>query len=556
MTSADRSATPKRSAPPNKGVLMRKKILSGLAALCLTGVMLVGCTTAPPEETGGGDTSANVYLYQKPVSFNPLKPPQGGEQLAMSLIFDNLFTTDPDFEFTPRLAESWDISDDAKTFTFHLREGLSWSDGEPFTAEDVVFTYNLQANPAVGGAWGGRLSGVEGYAAVKDGSATELSGLTAPDDDTVVFQLSESNAGFLSLIGYGSVMYILPKHILGEKNPATLLEDPWFTKPSAGMGPYVVKAFNVDQDVELEANEHYRTEVGIDHLYLKMLTSDVATAQLGTGEIDLAQVSALDLDAVKALPGVTVSSKASAGFNRVAVNSSKPQFADERVRQAMLHAIDRKGIIDGVLAGEAELLNSDIMTPWALPDDLDEYAYDPDQAKQLLADAGFDMSQEVKLSWVPGQRDRDQMANVIIENLKAAGINAVANQVEVGVLLDSYKNATYDLALFGGGVYTPDPASSFPILACAQRYPVGGNTALFCDEKLDAAMTAGQKVVDEDERARLYQEAVRIDNELVPYLWLNVPNAIWAASERLKGFDPHGDFTNGFWNAADWTVAG
>ncbi|MGQ7312582.1 ABC transporter substrate-binding protein [Microbacterium arabinogalactanolyticum] len=529
-------------------------MLSGLAAIVVAGLLLAGCASSPPPEDA--DTSANVYLNQKPVSFNPLKPPQAGEQLTMSLIFDNLFTTDPDFKYTPRLAKSWDVSDDAKTFTFHLREGLTWSDGKPFSADDVLFTYNLQANPKVGGAWGGRLSDVEGYAAVKDGSASTLSGLTAPDKNTVVFQLSRSNAGFLSLIGYGSVMYILPKHVLGEKDPATLLQDPWFTHPTTGMGPYTVEKFNVDQDIELKANSHFRTNVGIDHLYLKMLTSDVATAQLGTGEIDLAQVSALDLDAVKALPGVEVSSKPSAGFNRVAVNSSKPQFADERVRQGMLYAIDRKGIIDGVLGGEAKPLNSDIMTPWALPKDLEKYSYDPKKAKQLLTDAGFDFTQEVKLSWVPGQRDRDQIANVIIENLKAAGVNAVANQVEVGALLDSYKNASYDLALFGGGVYTPDPASSDPIIACGQRYPAGGNTALFCNSELDEAMAAGRTVVAEDERAALYQKAATLDNELVPYLWLNVPNAIWATSDRLKGFEPHGDFTNGFWNAADWTVSG
>ncbi|MDA4893808.1 ABC transporter substrate-binding protein [Streptomyces sp. MS2A] len=538
---------------------MRKKLLSGLAALCLAGAMLAGCTATAPEEGGGGgdaETSANVYLYQKPVSFNPLKPAQGAEQLTMSLIFDNLFTTDPDFSFEPRLAESWDVSEDAKTFTFHLRTGLTWSDGEPFTAEDVLFTYNLAANPKAGGAWGARLSGVEGYGAMQDGSAQTLSGLTAPDENTVVFQLTEPNAGFLSLIGYGSVMFILPEHILGEKDPATLLEDPWFTQPTVGMGPYVMKAFNVDQDIELDANENYRSEVGIDHLYLKMLTSDVATAQLGTGEIDLVQVSALDLDAVKALPGVTVTSKPSAGFTRMAVNFSKPQFADARVRQALVHAIDRQGIVDGVLGGEATLINSDIMTPWALPDDLEEYAYEPDTAKRLLAEAGFDLSQEVKISWVPGQRDRDQMVNVIIENLKAVGIKAVANQVDAGALTASYTDGSYDLALFGGGVYTPDPASSFPIVACEQRFPVGANTALFCDAELDGQMAAGQRVADQDARADIYRDAARRDNELVPYVWINVPNTIWATSERLKGFEPHGDFTNGFWNAADWTVSG
>lgn len=540
---------------------MRRKLLPGLAALAVAGLLLAGCTSSPPQKdsattTSNPNASANIYLNQKPVSFNPLKPPQAGEQLTMSLIFDNLFTTDPDFKYTPRLAESWDISKDAKTFTFHLRKGLAWSDGKPFTADDVLFTYNLQANPKAGGAWGGRLADVEGYAAVKDGSASALSGLTAPDANTVVFHLSRANAGFLSLIGYGSVMYILPQHVLGAKDPATLLQDPWFTSPTAGMGPYALQKFNVDQDIELKANEHFRTKVGIGHLYLKMLTSDVATAQLGTGEIDLAQVSALDLDAVKGLPGVQVTSKASAGFNRVAVNTSKAQFADERVRQALLTAIDRKGIIDGVLAGEAKPLNSDIMTPWALPKNLQTYSHDPKKAKQLLTAAGFDFSQEVKLSWVPGQRDRDQMANVIIENLKAAGVNAVANQVEVGALLDSYKNATYDLALFGGGVYTPDPASSAPIIACAQKYPTGGNTALFCNTGLDDAMSAAQAATTQDERAALYQKAAALDNELVPYLWLNVPNAIWATSDRLKGFKPHGDFTNGFWNAADWTVTG
>ncbi|MHC9044343.1 ABC transporter substrate-binding protein [Microbacterium saperdae] len=536
---------------------MPKKLLAGLGALCVAGMLLVGCTAPQPAEPDADvETSANLYLVQKPATFNTLKPAQAAEALTMSLIFDNLFTTDPNYEYTPRLAESWEISDDATTFTFHLREGLKWSDGEPFSADDVLFTYNLAANPEVGGAWSARLAGVEGYAAVQDGSASELAGLTAPDENTVVFTLTEPNAGFMSLIGYGPVFYILPQHVLGEKDPATLLEDPWFQLPTTGMGPYDMKAFNVDQDIELVANENYRTDVGIDKLFLKMLTSDVATAQLGTGEIDLVQVSALDLDVVKALPGVSVTSKPSPGFTRVSVNITKPQFADPRFRQAMLYAIDRQGIIDGVLGGEATLLNSDILTSWALPDDLEEYKYDPEKAKELLADAGYDTSQEVKLSWIPGQRDRDQIVNVIIENLNAVGIKAIANQVDGAALIDSYTDLSYDMGVFGGGVYATDPASSFPIVSCSQHFPTGSNVSMFCNDELDAAMTEGQKIADQDERAEFYHEAARLDNELVPYVWINNPNIIWATSQRLKGFEPHGDFTNGFWNAADWTIVG
>lgn len=534
---------------------MPKKLLGSLGALCAVGLLLAGCAAPQPVEPDKDvETSANIYLVQKPASFNTLKPAQAAEALTMSLIFDNLFTTNPDFEYIPRLAESWDVSEDATKFTFHLREGLKWSDGEPFTAEDVLFTFNLAANPTVGGAWSARLSGVEGFSAVQDGTASELSGLTAPDENTVEFTLSEPNAGFMSLIGYGPVFYILPKHVLGDTDPAALLEDPWFQLPTTGMGPYNMKKFNVDQDIELEANENYRTEVGIDHLFLKMLTSDVATAQLGTGEIDLVQVSALDLSTVTAIPGVSVSSKPSPGFTRISVNTTK--FPDPKFRQAMLYAIDRQGIIDGILGGEATLVNSDIFTTWALPDDLETYEYNPEKAKKLLAEIGYDGSQELKISWIAGQRDRDQIVNVVIDNLNAVGIKVVANQVDGATLIASYTDMSYDMGVLGGGVYPMDPASSFPILSCTQHFPTGSNVSFFCNEELDAAMEAGQLISDQGERAEFYQEAARIDNKEVPYVWLNNPNIIWATSERLQGFEPHGDFTNGFWNAADWTIVG
>ncbi|WP_308797950.1 ABC transporter substrate-binding protein [Agromyces silvae] len=535
---------------------MRKRLLAATTVVAATMLFVTGCTSDPaPAPEATGPTSANVYLYQKPVSFNPLKSAQGAEQLTMSLVFDNLLTTNPDFEFEPRLAESWDVSDDARTFTFHLREGLTWSDGEPFTADDVVFSYNAFADPAVGSAWSSRLSGVEGYAAYQDGSADSLAGVTAVDENTVEIVLSEPNAGFLSVIGYGTVFFIMPEHVLADADRATLLENEFFDLPNVGMGPYVMDAFQVDQQIELSANENYRTDVGIDTLYLKMVTSDVATAQLGTGELDLVQVSPLDMGTVETLPGVTVEASPSAGFNRLGVNGSKPYLADPRVRQALVQAIDRQGIIDGVLGGYASALNTSIMTPWAIPDDLDEYEYDADAAAALLAEAGWDPAQEIALSWVPGQRDRDQMATVIIENLQAAGVNAVANQVDAGMLTDSYRNMTFDLVLFGGGVYTPDPASTFPIFSCV-LYPTGGNMTQICDEELDAAMKAGAATADQEVRAESYQEAARLENANVPYIWLNVPDTIWATTERLQGFVPHGDFTNGFWNAADWTVTG
>lgn len=532
---------------------MRSRIAVGAVALGATTALLAACTGGGGDtDNGDSATSANLYLYQKPVMFNPLAPGQGAEQLTMTLVYDSLFNVGPDFEPVPRIAESWDVSEDATSYTFHLRDGLEWSDGEPLTADDVVFTYNLIADPDVASAKAAPFAGVEGYQEFQDGSADTLEGVIAEDDQTVTVSLSEPTPGFLAQFGSG--YGILPEHVLGDVEPSAIMEDEFFKLPTVSSGPYVMKEFNVDQDIVLEANPSYWSEVGIDTLYLQMLTSDVATAQLATGETDLVQISPQDLDTVEGLDGVNVTSAPSPGFLRLLVNFEK--FDDERIRQALLYAIDRQGIIDGILGGHGQVINSTIMTPWAIPDDLEPYDFDPDKAKSLLEEAGYDFSEELKLSWIPGTADRDAAVEVVLENLKAIGVNAVANQIDSANQLGMIENAEYDLMVSGGGTYTPDPTVSAEALMCDRVFPDGGNTSLFCDEELDTLLKKGAVTADEDERTQIYQDATRLDNELVPYLWLYVPDTLWAASDRLQGFEPHGDFANGFWNAADWTVTG
>lgn len=532
---------------------MRSRIAASALALGVATAMLAGCASSTPTEegeTGDAATSANLYLYQKPVQFNPLGPGQGAEQLTMSLVYNGLFNVGPDFAPVPRLAESWDVSEDAKTYTFHLRDGLTWSDDEPLTADDVVFTYNLFADPEVASPNATPFRGVVGFDDVQSGEADTLEGIVAEDDQTVEITLTEPTPGFLALFGSG--YGILPEHILGDVDPSEIMEHEFFKLPTVSSGPYVMSEFNVDENVVLEANPNYWTEVGIDTLYLQMLTSDVATAQLATGEMDVVQISPTDLATVEALDGVNVSSAPSPGFLRLLVNFQK--FEDKRVRQAFLYAINRQGIIDGVLGGHGQTINSTIMTPWALPDDLEPYEYDPERAQSLLEEAGYDFSEELSVSWIPGTADRDAAVAVVLENLKAIGINVVADQIESANQLGMIENAEYDLMISGGGTYTPDPTVSANALLCDRVFPAGGNTSLFCNEELDALLKQGAVTADQEERAAIYQEAARLDNELVPYLWLYVPDTLWATSDRLQGFEPHGDFANGFWNAAEWTV--
>ncbi|MBB5082121.1 ABC transporter substrate-binding protein [Nonomuraea endophytica] len=512
--------------------------LGVLAAAVL--VLATGCSdpTNSGAKTAQGSSALSVYLYQKPKRFSPLDPLTGPDQQVMQLVYDNLLTVNDRYEYEPRLAERWEVT--PRKVVFHLRKGLKWSDGAPFSSKDVLFTYKLLADAKLGSAMAGKLAGAA---------------FEAPDADTFVINLAKPNVGFLSLLA-GPFGFVLPEHVLGSVPAAQLTGHAFFNKPTAGMGPYTFVQYKTDQYVELAANPNYRKPVSIPKIFLKPVSSDVATAQLGTGEMDLVQISPTDLQAVGALKGVTVAGKPSPGFLRMAVDQTDKRFADPRVRQAMLHAIDRKALVDKLLAGKGRVQNSSFVAAWALPETLAGYAYDPAKAKTLLAEAGWDASKPVTLSWIPGQRDRDAAATVVQSSLAAAGVKVELKQVQAAQLLQSYEDHSFDLALFGGGTYAVDPSSSVPILGCGAFYPTGGNISSFCDKSLDELTAEADGISDQDERAGLYRKAAEKDNAQVPYLWLYNPDTLWASSARLRGFKPSGDFVSGFWNADEWTLAG
>ena len=535
---------------------MRSRIIAGAVAAIATAALLAGCTShgstsTSTASTKAGPTSATFNLYQHPQSFNPLKASQGAEVLTEELVFDNLVQVKPDFTFEPRLASSWQMSSDGLTWTFHLDKGLKWSDGQAFSSKDVLWTFNTMADPKVGSAYASKFANVVGYSDEKSGAATTMSGLTAPDDNTVVFKFTTASPGFLASIAQGASMLILPEHVLGSHDKTQLLNDPWFTDPAVGMGPYTMTKFVPDQEVDLTKNKNFREKVGIDNVYLKMLTSDVAEAQLQTGELDLAQVAPADLTAVQAISGVNVNSAASPGFLRIVANDTK---FPAPVRQALLQGIDRKTLIKTIYGGKADLVNSSFLTKWAIPSGLDTYSYSASKAKAALTAAGFDFSKTYTFEWVAGTADRDQAITVILQEWNALGVKVQAKQVDGATQLSDIKSKAYDFTFSGGGTYTLDPASSLAFLTCANAYPAGGNVGYYCNPAFDAAVAKAQSTVKQSDSAPLWQAAAKIENKDVAEIWLYNPQTVWATSSKLKGFQPYGDFTNVFADAYKWTV--
>ncbi len=509
--------------------------------------------TAVAAPVGGG--TLNIYLYQKPKNWNSLAPPNGPDTQVLTLIDDALLLVNDRYEFEPRLAEKWTSSADARTFTFNLRPGLKWSDGEPFSSKDVLFTYKLLANPASGSAHGAKFDHVVGIADFRSGKTPEAAGFRAPDANTFVVELDQANAAFISSISwpfYG----ILPEHTLGSADVKTLADHPFFKNPSVGIGPFNFVRYETDQFVELARNPNYRAPVGLERVFLKPVTTDVATAQLEKGEMQLGQISPTDLDRLKALQALKIESKSGPGIILMAVAVDQPYLQDKRVRQAMLYAIDRAGIVTQVLSGQAAITNTHVLgPPEAIPPNLTKYEYNPDKARQLLKDANWDPTQVIKIQWIQGIRDRDATVQIVQSQLQAVGMKAELNPLEAGPLVENHKNRTFDLSLYGGGLYTIDGDSTAVPNQCDQAYPAGGNNAHYCNAEVDSAFAKGRATSDVAQRNQAYQQVARLTNDEVPYIWLYVPSAVWAYSTKLQNFKAHGEFTYGFWNAAEWKLA-
>lgn len=525
-----------------------------IAGVGVAAIALAACSSPSAEEEVSpvvaeelGSRDVSVQLYNAPSTFNPLLPQVGGNELIQSLHWDSLLAVDNQGQLAPRLADSWEVSEDGLVWTFNLKGDLVWSDGEPFTADDVVFTFNLYANPLSGSSISGKLSTVEGFADIAKGGTA--SGFSAPDDGTFVMTLSKANtAKPLELVAPNH--FILPEHIYGDIPVEGLSEANVFREPEVGIGPYLWTKWTTDDQVEFAANPKYRTELGLDRIFAKFLPTDVAQVQLQTGEIDFSQVAAADAERVGGIEGVTLHSSGGAGIMALHNAFDSGKLSDDRVRQAILYAIDREAIVQEVIGGYGKVVDTIIHGPeWALPDDLTKYDYNPEKAKELLEAAGWDASTEVRLEIVPGPKDREQALTIIAAQLQEVGINAVVKQYDNAALSEAIGSRDFDLLISGYGLFNVDPSAMNGILLCDN-----GALSRYCDPALDELLLVGVTKADQEERAEIYADAQRIFNERLPIFPLYVPDTLAATTDRLKGFALNPLPTNAFWNADEWTI--
>lgn len=548
----------------NLGVDRRTLLKVGGGALAASFTATTVAASAPIVTTAAGAQSAapSGVLQMGRASeiapiWSPLKVSNGGQAQVMDLVFNRLIKFDADLNLIPDACEDFTVSPDATEFTFRLRQDIAWTDGEPFTARDVMFTYKLALTKAASARQYGKLSQILGAPEFYEGEADDVAGLEMPDDYTFKITLAQPNIAFLVGPSHSSSMlWILPEHILRDMDPAGIDNHPFTLNPDTGTGPYHFIEYVPDQYVEFEANtDYFKGSPKIQTVFLRLAEPPTALAQLDAGELHvMPHVSPSDAERLRGNPLLNIVSAPGVGVFQIAIMNER--FPDKRFRQAMYYAVDRQAMIDVVLQGEGRLVNSTIIGPeWAEYGDLNDYAYNPDKAKELLAEVGWDPSRTVQLTWSKGFEAIELAAPIFQAQLRDVGIEIELAPFDSPAYIQKVVDEPdFDLAWFSGGVYAMDPDVSAAYYECNNWTPQGANTTHYCDEELDQLFVEGRGTPDVEKRSEIYHRVALKLNEDVPTIFWWSENIIWGINKGVQGIQP-GANADIWWNIQEWSLS-
>lgn len=492
---------------------------------------------SPGAASGAASGQLVIGSLEEPASLSPLidLPHHFPEHVPQTLLFDSLTQFLPDGSVAPKLAERWTVSPDSLVHTFTLQGTARFHDGQPVTADDVKFTFDTALDPRTG-------SSTEGLDAV---AQTE-----AVDPLTVRVTLKQVTPMFLA---QGGARGIVPKHLLAGKDIARDA----FNKQPVGSGPYKLASYTPGQSVVLEAvPDFYRGTPKLKRVVFKILSDqNVILTQLRSGELQYALVTPRDLGALQGLKGLKVVEAKTPRFFDIVPNYQRPYWQDQRVREAVLTAIDRKRIVDKVLLGHGEVVEANVSpVSWAFNANVTKHPYDLTRAKRLLDDAGWKAGgdgvrqkdgQRLSFAVLLNNYDRtlEQALVVAQQNLKDAGVELKIDRVEPGVFGARRGKKDFDaLSRVWNPVYDPDQAGLV----------MTGNFAGYSNPRVDELSKQALATTDREIRKRAYAEIQELLAKDVARLFLHTENELHAVPAGLTGIQPHP--VNIFWNLKDWTL--
>jgi peptide/nickel transport system substrate-binding protein len=463
---------------------MKNNFTLPLILALLLAILFSGCSKPDSSTEKTTDNSTKTTMSEEDKFGGTLiraswNPPSGNflslitstenDFLVTDLVFESLlFITDKN-ELVPGLAESWEIADDSKSLTFHLRQGVKWHDGEIFDADDVIFNWKFIADPDYTGPLYSNFSPIVGMDAFHNGEAEEIEGIEKIDQYTIKISFNDVYASVLTMIGT-KTSYIA-EHIWKDVEVGKASEMTEMLRNPVGTGAFKMEEFAPDQYVSLAAFEDYwQGRPYLDKVIIKATNQDTAQAELLSGQINYMTVSDFNPDDMGLYKdeGIRVLTTAGGSYQFMGVNHLNPDFQDVKVRQALMYGIDRQGMVDNLMYGFGELLTQPLPTSsWAHPDSslIEPYAYNPEKAIALFEEAGYKYKDGVmyrpdgeQLTWVlkypSGNKTRERSAPVIQQNLKDIGIDIELQLMEFATMFEQLNTDDFELFLIcvGAGV--------------------------------------------------------------------------------------------------------
>jgi peptide/nickel transport system substrate-binding protein len=489
-----------------------------------------------------------------PISFNPINSGDIASQYDQAPIFDSLLDMVEPLKFLPKLADIFELKD-SKTILIKINPKAAWTDGIPVTADDVAFTINLVANPKTETSVGNYIAPFDGLSdsgKLPEGQSS-LSAIKIVDKKTLEIKLTKASDLNMIKEQFGVKLLILPKHVLKDVDPAKLSQDPFFQAPKVTSGAFKFVQYAKNQYVEYAKNEaYYRGAPKIDKLFIKIVPGANLAGQLQTGDIHfntgngIGLIPSSDYETVKKLPNVVIKEEANTGIQMVLFNQKT--IPDPKVRQAIAYALDRKTLIDKLLKGAAESVDGPYtsINPY-LNKKMALYTYDPEKAKKLLAEAGWKSSAVLELVVPIGNKDREQSANIIAQNLADVGIKTNLTKYDFPTIMAKGKKHEFDLLLIGNN-FLIDPDG------VGMMYSDLGalNFADYHNAEAEKLFQSGKDEQNPAKRKVIYDKVQEIWERDLPSLTLYSYHELMAYSKKLVVAEPR--FFGTFYNVQDWDI--
>ena len=455
----------------------------------------------------------------------------------MFLTMSRLVFYDSKLDIQPDIAESYTISPDGKQYTFKLRKGVEWQDGQPFTSKDVVFTFNYICQKDLNAMQYPNVKVISGCQDVYEGKATTVSGVVANGDFEVTFKLDNVSPIFNHAL---TQIPIVPEHVVKDIKPADFTKSKFVTERwYPGTGPFIVKEFKGDESIEFVANpKYFRGAPKIDVIRdTKIPDANTRLLALEKGEVDIALgLPATELDRIKKITGVqliyldpVVPNVLFVNYHNGNKDADKPEqpkfkpMRDPKFRQALIQALDLPNLIKAVdPAGLTQEWHCAVAPSLSdlCPKDLTQYPYDPEKAKALLKEIGWDSNWEltfVSLGTPPPWYE-------IVQQMWAKiGVKATITPIEfANFIAEFYGKGNFDVIISGQARWVP-----LDILAtahrCGMEYPKGYNSTQYCNPKFEDVFNKALATADPAVYKPLITEMVRILNTDLPTypLWVS-----------------------------------